>query len=414
MNTWGNALPQERALLLTTLFVVVCALLLQLMLTFERRKSARWAATAIGFSALLLLLTLLFDTGRLSGVPCRLLWAVNVLSAAGTAEEILYGARGRRSSVTKASIREAMDDLPLAGCYFTRRGNVKLCNRQMERLYRTMTGRDLQSLDELRAALQNCPQNGVERTYDGGYRFPDGKVWMYAEREAVAPDGGIYLEASFTDATDLSAINEELAQDNAELTRINGKLQKMYARAEDRVREREYLAFKMKIHDDIGRSLAAIRRVLSGETPDGGVEEQLSALSLAASTLIYTPHSGSDDPYDRLLNEAEELGVEVRLDGMLPMEPLIYDLVVQAARECVTNCVRHAHGSAVFVRILGQPGGYQVTITNDGERPRGEIREGGGLNNLRRSVENAGGEMSVSAYPAFALRLNLMREEMDL
>ena len=55
-----------------------------------------------------------------------------------------------------------------------------------------------------------------------------------------------------------------------------------------------------------------------------------------------------------------------------------------------------------------------MTITNDGERPRGEIREGGGLNNLRRSVENAGGEMSVSAYPAFALRLNLMREEMDL
>ena len=51
---------------------------------------------------------------------------------------------------------------------------------------------------------KNCPQNGVERTYDGGYRFPDGKVWMYAEREAVAPDGGIYLEASFTDATDLS------------------------------------------------------------------------------------------------------------------------------------------------------------------------------------------------------------------
>ena len=34
------------------------------------------------------------------------------------------------------------------------------------------------------------------------------------------------------------AINEELARDNAELTRINGKLQKMYARAEDRVRER--------------------------------------------------------------------------------------------------------------------------------------------------------------------------------
>ena len=98
----------------------------------------------------------------------------------------------------------------------------------------------------------------------------------------------------------------------------------------------------------------------------------------------------------------------------MPLEPLIYDLVVKAVRECVTNCVRHACGTAVFVRIAGLPGGYGVTITNDGKKPQGRIVEGGGLSDLRRSVESAGGEMSVSHYPEFALKLTMMREEMEL
>lgn len=106
---------------------------------------------------------------------------------------------------------------------------------------------------------------------------------------------------------------------------------------------------------------------------------------------MYNPKANSDDPYDTLLREAAELGVEIRLDGMLPLEPAIYDFVVKAVRECVTNCVCHAHGSVVSVRIAALPGGYTVTVTNDGRRPAGKITKGGGLSNLRGSVENAGG-----------------------
>ena len=106
--------------------------------------------------------------------------------------------------------------------------------------------------------------------------------------------------------------------------------------------------------------------------------------------------------------------MEIKLDGMLPIEPEIYALAVRAIRECLTNCVRHAHGTAVFVRIMGVPGGYNVSITNDGERPRGPIREGGGLSALRQSIENAGGELTLSHYPEFLLRFTLLREEMEL
>ena len=413
MMTWAQASQQARLAWLLVLFLILCGQLFVLLRSVEHRKGRYWRGTALWFVLLLGLLLVLYDLPQSVALP---LWSVGgmvLLAAAVTALSFWFSARHSRRRITRASIKEGMDDLPVAGCYFTPRGTVKLCNRQMYRLYRAMTGRDLQTLSELHAALAQCADRGIGRTRDGGYVFPDGGVWYYTERQTVA-DGVAYTESVFTNGTALFAANDELERDNLELLRVNGKLQRMYARAEDRVREREYLAFKMKIHDDIGQSLSVLRQTLQSGAPTEETDRQIKKLSLAAGTLVYARRAESDDPYDTLLAEAAELGVDIRLDGMLPIEPGIYDLVVQAVRECLTNCVRHAHGTVVSVRITDIPGGYTVAITNDGEKPHGPIREGGGLSALRQRIENAGGEMSISHYPEFVLRFTLMREEMEL
>ncbi len=414
MTAWQFSSPRAQFILLFAMFIVVCFQIFYLIWTFERRKKAAWIAETLWTAVMFAVFSLLTCGDKLNTVPLFSLWLITVITAVLMIILTVYSAKKDKNRITKASIKEAMDDLPLAGCYFTDRGTVKLCNRQMYRLYHAMTGRDLQTLSELKSALENCDENGIVKTHDGGYVFPDGRVWFYFEHDVISKYGRHYTESILSDATELSKANAELVRDNAELERINAKLGKMYLRAEDRIREREYLAFKMKIHDDIGSSLAVIRKVLLGEIPDGDLEKQIATLSVAAGTLVYSPKSDSDDPYDILLNRAAELGVDIRLDGMLPIEPLIYELVVKAISECLTNCVRHAHGSAVFVRIAGLPGGYSVTVTNDGEKPNGRIKEGGGLSTLRKSIENAGGEMTVSHYPEFVLKLTLMREEMEL
>ena len=51
--------------------------------------------------------------------------------------------------ITRSSIKEGFDDLPAAVCYLTPDGIIRLCNRQMFRVYRALSGRDLQSLEEL-------------------------------------------------------------------------------------------------------------------------------------------------------------------------------------------------------------------------------------------------------------------------
>ena len=413
MMVWSQLSEQTRLAWLLVLFCILCVQLYSLIVSFEYRRSKHWKGAALWFALLLIFLLALYDFPEKAGLPIWSIGSVLLLSAAFTVSSLYVGMRHSRQRITRASIKEAMDDLPVAGCYFTPRGTVKLCNRQMDSLYRAMAGRDLQTLSELHTALERCTDRGIGRTRDGGYIFPNGGVWYYTEREVIA-DGVCYTESVFTNGTEFSAANDELERDNRELRRVNEKLQKMYARAEDRIREREYLAFKMKIHDDIGQSLSILRQTLQSGAPAETVGQQVKKLSLAAGTLVYSQRPDRGDPYDALLAEAAELGVEIQLDGMLPIEPDIYDLVVRAVRECLTNCVRHAHGTAVFVRIAGIPGGYTVVITNDGETPRGPIREGGGLSALRQSIEHAGGEMALSDYPEFLLRFTLMREEMEL
>ena len=99
------------------------------------------------------------------------------------------------------------------------------------------------------------------------------------------------------------------------------------------------------------------------------------------------------------------------MSGYLPSGTRVEALTVQAVRECVTNCIRHAKGNEVRVDIKNYAQIYTVTISNNGEKPRSAVTEGSGLTGLRRSVEAAGGEMRISHSPAFALILNLPGKE---
>ncbi len=394
---------------MTGLFSVLCLLLFYLIWTYDCRKTALWIGTALFTVVLFVFFVLLYTNMFPNWRKPALLWSATFLLAGAVCTLLFLNWRRVQQNLSGTSIKEAMDNLPMAGCYFLENGRVKICNRQMYQLIFSATGQELQSYQQLRDTLDYT----VPKTADGSYLFPDQTVWNFAERQ-LQEDGISYTEAILFNVTDLYYANEKLTTETQELQRINQKLQKMYARAEDRIREREYLHIKMKIHDQIGKSLTVIRQFLQKDLPEETMKKQLQNLSVAVGTLVYSPDADSADPYDVLLSEAADLGVEIVLDGMLPLEPSLYDMTVSATRECLTNCVRHAHGSTVFLSVQGLSGGYQITLRNDGIQPQEPVVEGGGLSTLRRCVESAGGAMQVVSMPSFLLKLTFLREEMDL
>ncbi len=99
--------------------------------------------------------------------------------------------------ITRSSIKEGFDDLPAAVCYFTPDGIIRLCNRQMFRVYRALSGRDLQSLEELHQQVWT-PTHG--QRVDGknpSFVLPDGTCWLYSEQTVFGEGGAPMWSASF-------------------------------------------------------------------------------------------------------------------------------------------------------------------------------------------------------------------------
>ena len=118
--------------------------------------------------------------------------------------------RIKKKYALRWAVKEALDTLPSAVCYFTAAGNVKLCNTAMYDLIRKITQNDLQTLDELNEALDSCNQNtGVIR--EGNlFLFPDGHAWQYSVDKVTAVDGRIYTEAVLSDVTELYEKRQKL------------------------------------------------------------------------------------------------------------------------------------------------------------------------------------------------------------
>jgi len=84
--------------------------------------------------------------------------------------------------------------------------------------------------------------------------------------------------------------------------------------------------------------------------------------------------------------------------------------MTSAATEALTNAVRHAQATTLFVEFTESDEFYFARYTNDGNVPDKEINEGGGLGSLRNKIERCGGEMHIQSVPKYVLDISLPKE----
>jgi len=131
----------------------------------NERKQNRLFNTGV-LIALLLLLCMTADAfgkrtegvsvGPILPLPMWALWCI--AGAAGVLFLCQTAVMIHRKSRTLGhnSVKQALDTLPDAICYFTPSGTLKLWNLQMHRLFRILTQKDLQHFNELQQALGSC------------------------------------------------------------------------------------------------------------------------------------------------------------------------------------------------------------------------------------------------------------------
>lgn len=318
-----------------------------------------------------------------------------------------------RHSLSRESVKEGSDNLPDGICYFDEKGAVRLVNRKMISLGMMLFGKEIQTLDELRRALSD-PRPGAQCLDPeiALYRFQDGTVHQFTESAITDKDGKRITEVIAVNVTELYAKQEELNRENVRLADANRRMKWILDNMNDIVREEETLSMKIRVHDDIGHSILAAKKALI-QHQDIAVIRENAALWETAVDLLYRANNmpAPQDEWQTVKSRAKDLGVEIVFDGTLPEDGFARHLLLFAIRECVTNCVRHAGGNRVFVKVEDDGKQTACAITNNGMEPRQEVVEGSGLSGLRRRIEREGGVMKLAGMPRFELTVILPARE---
>lgn len=351
--------------------------------------------------------------GKAIGVlPWTAVAAILVLIAA--AEIFLLAAliKRRKKLLPESAVKESLDSLPDGVCIYAADGQPLLVNRQMQRISGELFDSEIMNVNRFQARLcKKAAENGASmiRTEPTVIaQTADGRVWDFHCRPLAVEKSELYELIAF-DITEQYRLGAELRQRNERLKRVNERLRRFSEEMVTLTAEKELLNAKIDVHDNLGRSLLACRAYFLQEREKRSRKDLLSQWRYVFSIMKNETLPSCEGELPK--KTADMLGIAVEITGTLPENRTIRTAVVTAIGECLTNTANHAGGDKVFVRICEDDTAVTAELTNTGKPPSDEIRESGGLKNLRHIAEQAGGTMTIESTPRFLLRLEFRKGE---
>ena len=320
--------------------------------------------------------------------------------------------RAGRDKLSPGSVKESLDALPDGVCFFSEDGRILLSNRRMQHISSDITGIGILNGEKLWRCIE---EKSVKTDVSDGLVIltSDSKVWN-VRRSEIEAEGNRINEIVALDVTEQYELRRELEERNERLNSVNERL-RIFSRDMSRLTaEKELLDAKIKVHDDLGRSLLAFRAYLTAEPSKRDRSKLLPLWRYVIS--VMKKETVPSEEWDAIEKTAESLHIQIEINGDLPagladlpVSGEVRSAIMAAIRECLTNTARHAGGDRLFVLIkcgADAPHGIRIEITNNGRAPLVPIQEAGGLSNLRHMVERAGGIMTIESSPQFLLRLD--------
>lgn len=321
--------------------------------------------------------------------------------------------RNRKNTISKRSIKEAFDDLPCGICFYEASGVTRLVNSKRNDFSIRITGEYLLNGKKFISILtdENIKRNSLSHQDEKEYIISlDDHVYSFRRREHQLSDKSLY-EIIATDITRKHQLSRELNKKNKELSSFNKRMREYGETIEELTIEKETLSAKRNIHDKLGKLLILSRQSLDKDRTE---EEKEVLLSTWKNTLIAfesMKENESNDTYDELFKAAKDIGISIIFSGRRPESRKGKKIAAKAIIECMTNTIKHAKGNEVYVSFKERNRFIEIQITNNGEQPKEEIKEGGGLSSLRLLIEREGGSMKIISFPRFEMNITIEKGE---
>lgn len=314
----------------------------------------------------------------------------------------------RPGTLDRSSIKESFDNLPTGLCFSTSEGFVLLANRKMEELCLELTGRDLQDAGNFWRGLTEHPEEMKATQLRYGeqpcFCLENQEIWTF-QQDFLHTETRPVFQLMAVNITELYQLLEKLKENHSRLEKMNDRLKQYHENMESYVRSREILDTKMCIHKEIGQALLASRAYIHQDIQSLTEEEILNrwkyVVLLLKKEAEPTEHKNM---WTQFVNAGREAGVQILVSGKLPLDPVQQEYLLMTGVEALTNAVRHGGADQLSITITERKDGrLQVSFSNNGKSPSGQIQEGGGLSALRIRLEEAGGSMEIRTEPKFCL-----------
>ena len=340
-------------------------------------------------------------TEWISRSPWIVVAAIEAAFAALLCVSLIAVRRYRRKNLSQSAIKETVDMLPVGICFSKADGTVVLKNLLADSLCYELTG---SSLNDANAFWESIEATGEHRDLVTIVMLPSGKA-IICQKSEITVDDTPYIQLIASDITEQYQITSELREKNQKLLDIQKRMKSYGTMAARLAMTEEILRARVSVHDEMGHLLLSGKYYL--DHPGAGDKERLLEMERFTHLLLMRegeePDEMTHDPVEDALTAARAMGVTVAVSGDLPDSDKQKKLLGQAIRECAANAVKHASGDRMDVRLISGGERFTANLTTNGDPPAEPIRESGGLLNLRRMIEGAGGMMTVSAKPQFAL-----------
>ncbi|HEV2122996.1 MAG TPA: sensor histidine kinase [Chloroflexota bacterium] len=201
------------------------------------------------------------------------------------------------------------------------------------------------------------------------------------------------------------------------LTQTNRELRSAQAIIANTVRNAERLRISRDLHDAWGHELTALGLQLEiashviepGRANDhvvkarGLASDLLSKVRDVVSTLREAERCDLKEALEALADSVPAPAIHVTVSPDLRVRPDQAHALMRCAQEAVTNAVKHAEASNLWLQVTSDGEGVRLVARNDGS-PRPTVSSpGSGLLGMRERLESLGGKLAVQAGAGFTI-----------
>lgn len=329
-----------------------------------------------------------------------------------------------KKKISAKMIKKAIDSYPGGICFSALDGRVILVNEKMNQLIPELTGHTILNAKSAWKKLTNFTNNDkaeklsqswLPKDSNNGndnrhrqlfFRFSDSSVWRFELR--FLDSNTVQIEAA--EITELYRLSEELYENTIRLQEMQKRQKSLLDSIMEVNLNKEILAAKMHIHDELGHCLLATTKAVTedslAENADALRENWNSTIRDFSNipTAWTVPDSSLQS---ELVQVAELIGCTVVFIGEQPAQQKALRLLYATIREALTNAVRHANASELTVKIKQDKQKYHIEISDNGDVTVSKITEGNGLSALRQRLEQEGASLKVLCDSSVSLIVNI-------